>query len=122
MDKIILRGVPIESRVGVSDAERQRLQMLVIDLDIEIDLAPAGSSDNVKDTVDYSKVVAALQSLAMESSFRLIEALAEHLARRVFLFPGVAGVWLRLTKPAALAYRGVESTAVEIHRSRGSNG
>lgn len=118
MDKIILSGVPLKCRIGVSDEERSRSQEIVVDLEIDVDTQRAALTDHIADTVNYSRVLDALEEIASESELRLIEALASRMAERVLKFPLATSVVLRLRKPGALAHRGVAYAAVEIARRK----
>lgn len=119
MDKIILSGVRLKCRIGVSGAERSRPQEIIIDLEIDVETRVAAATDDVHDTLNYSEVLDALEEFAAASELRLIETLAERMAERVLKFPRAKGVLLRVRKPAALAHRGVFSAAVEIFRTNG---
>ncbi len=122
MDKIILNGVPLTCRIGVPDAERSRPQDIFIDLEIDADTSAAAATDEIGDTIDYAKVLDAIEELAAASEFHLIETLASRIAQRVLRFPPAEAVRLRLRKPGALASRGVAYAAVEIFRKRNPAG
>ena len=55
-DCIQLRGLRVLCIVGVLPEERERPQPLELDIDIFSDLAAAGESDEMNDTVDYGAV------------------------------------------------------------------
>lgn len=79
-DVIELRGLRLRAVVGVLAWERRVTQPLELDLDVAVDLARAGASDDLHDTVDYGRLCAIAESVAVEGRFELLEALAEHLA------------------------------------------
>ncbi len=79
-DVIELRGLRLSALVGVLPHEQAQAQPLEIDLDLVLDLAPAGTSDDLADTVDYGAVCSAVEAIVEESSFALLEALAERIA------------------------------------------
>ena len=56
LDKIFLRGLKFFGRHGVLKAEAQLGQPFVVDVELSTCLRRAGMSDDVKDTVDYSRV------------------------------------------------------------------
>lgn len=118
MDKIVVPGIPLRARVGVTEDERRSSQELVVDLALHLDLAPAGASDDFSRTVDYDAVCGTVQQVVESRPFRLIEAVAEEVARRVLEDFDVAEVEVRVQKPGALRARGVPFAAVEIRRSR----
>ena len=82
-DAIELRGLHLAGIVGVLPHERAQAQPLEIDLDVVLDLAAAGASDALTDTVDYGAVCAAVERVVTSSRFGLLEALAESIAGAV---------------------------------------
>jgi dihydroneopterin aldolase len=117
MDRIELRGMSFEGRHGVRDAERERAQEFRVDVEIDADLEPAGRSDDLADTVDYTKVRAAAREVIEGPSRQLLEALAAEIADRVLALPHVLGVSVRIAKfPASM--RPIDSAAVHIKRTR----
>jgi len=82
-DRIELRGLRVLARVGVLPSERQQDQPLDIDVDLVVDLAAAGASDDLADTVDYGAVCEAVQAAAAQQHVDLLERLAEVVAEAV---------------------------------------
>ncbi len=82
-DVIELRGLRLSAIVGVLPHEREQPQPLELDLDIAVDLAPAGASDDLADTVDYGALCAIAEAVVSESRCELLEALAERVAAAV---------------------------------------
>jgi FolB domain-containing protein len=78
-DIIELRGLHVAGIVGVLEHERIHPQPLEIDLDVTLDLAPAGSSDDLADTVDYGALCAVTAQIVSSTEFGLLEALAERI-------------------------------------------
>ena len=119
MDKIIIEGARYQAHVGVSDEERRRKQEIVMDLQVFVDVRAAGQLDDLAASVSYVEIHEAAARTIAAKAFRLIEAIAEGVATAVLRsFPAVAGVVVRVDKPAALSGRQVRSTAVEITRMR----
>jgi dihydroneopterin aldolase len=118
VDRIIVPAIPVQAHVGVPEEERLERQDLLISLVLHLDLSVAGTSDDVKDTVDYDAACGVVQAIASERPFRLIESVAEAVARALLDGFAVHGVDVRVEKPQALRARGVPYAAVEIHRSR----
>lgn len=79
-DRIELRGLRIAGIVGVLAHERTQPQPLEVDLDVHLDLAPAGTSDALADTVDYGALCEAAEQIVTTTAFALLEALAERIA------------------------------------------
>jgi dihydroneopterin aldolase len=82
-DRIELRGLRVLARVGLLPSERQQDQPLDIDVDLVVDLAAAGASDDLADTVDYGAVCEAVQAAAAQQHVDLLERLAEVVAEAV---------------------------------------
>lgn len=119
VDKIILPEIPLRARVGVSDQERASEQEIILDLELGLDLGPAGSSDDLRRTVDYEAVCDAVAAVTRSREFRLIEAIAEGCALALLSGFPVTDVRVRVRKPSALRSRGVPYAAVEVVRRRG---
>ena len=111
--KVFVRGLKVEAGIGVYDHEHDRLQTLVID--VELDLA-ASHFERLGDTVNYETIGEAARAIAAEGHVGLVETFAERLAQACFFDPRVTRARVRVEKPSALAPHaaaaGVEITAV----------
>lgn len=115
-DRIIIAEVPCMVCLGVSDRERREPQKVLIDIELEVELTAACSSDDIQDTVDYASLVAELQRRLEKAEFRLLEALAQEACRVALTDPRVQRTRVRVRKfPASLAGR-VSYVAVELTR------
>jgi dihydroneopterin aldolase len=81
-DRIELRGLHLDAPVGVLASEKLAPQPIRIDLDVEMDLARAGASDDLADTADYAAIVALAQQVATDHHHELLESIAHEIARR----------------------------------------
>jgi len=80
-DQIQLRGIRATGIHGVLPEERVRPQPFEVDLDLRVDLSPAGASDQLADTVDYAGIAdAAIGIVSGSPSYQLLEALATSIA------------------------------------------
>lgn len=120
-DRIELRGMRFEGRHGVLPAEAAEAQPFEVDVVLELDLAAAGTTDDLARTVDYGDVFRRSRAIVEQGPHAgLIETLAERIATDVLAaHPTVAAVTVRVRKlraplPGALAWAGVE-----IRRERG---
>jgi dihydroneopterin aldolase len=82
-DRIELRGLRFDAFVGVLPHEHDAAQPIEIDLDVVCDLAPAGRSDALGDTVDYGGLCDAVEGVVSAGHVELLEALAERMAAAV---------------------------------------
>ena len=114
MDKIFLNELKVETIIGIWDWERKIRQTVVIDLEMSADIARAAATDDVADTLNYKSVAKRIQRFVADSSFQLVETLAEKIAEIVREEFGVAWVKVRVHKPGAI--RGSRDVGVEIER------
>ena len=114
MDKIFLSDLRIETVIGLWDWERKIRQTVSIDLEMSADIRKAASSDSVEDTLNYKLVAKRLQQFVGESSFKLVETLAENIAAIVRDEFDVAWVRVKVNKPGAI--RGARDVGVIIER------
>ena len=98
--------------------ERERAQPFEIDLDVEADLARAGGTDDLADTVDYGGLVDAVVTIVSGESFALIERLAERIAESALAAPGVTAVTVTVRKLRPPVAADMASAGVRIHRRR----
>jgi dihydroneopterin aldolase len=82
-DVIELRGLRLAGVVGVLPHEQAQAQPLEVDLDLHLDLGPAGRSDSLHDTADYGAMCEVAERTVTSTSYALLEALAAHVATAV---------------------------------------
>ena len=114
MDIIFLHDLRIETVIGLWEWERKIRQTVAIDLEMSADIRKAAASDSVDDTLNYKAVAKRLQEFVGESSFQLVETLAENIAGIVTDEFGVAWVRVKVNKPGAI--RGARDVGVIIER------
>jgi dihydroneopterin aldolase len=120
-DRILLSDLRVRGHHGVLAHEAQLGQVFVIDLELELDLGPAGRSDHLDATVDYGSLAGRVAEVVGGRPRKLLEALAEDLAQLVLADERVCRVRVRVTKPQApLPVDG--RVAVEIVRDREAMG
>jgi dihydroneopterin aldolase len=122
MDRIRLNGMVFYGYHGVLPEERALGQRFVVDIEVIADLHPAGVSDDLADTINYSQVYAAARDVVTGPACQLIEAVAERIAARVLAENGAAQrVVVRVRKPEVPIPGSVlESSEVWIERERPS--
>lgn len=114
MDRIFLNELKIDTVIGIWEWERRIRQTVIIDLEMSADIAKAAKSDDVVDTLNYKSVAKRVQSFVAESSFQLVETLAERIAAIVRDEFDVAWVKVRVNKPGAI--RGSKDVGILIER------
>jgi 7,8-dihydroneopterin aldolase/epimerase/oxygenase len=118
-DVIFVNGLLVHGHHGVMAHEEKVGQRFVIDLELAIDLAEAGRSDKLADTVSYSAVVDTATRAFTRDSFRLVEAAAAAVADALIAgFPQVVSVRVTLHKPHAPIAAIFNDVGVSILRKR----
>jgi 7,8-dihydroneopterin aldolase/epimerase/oxygenase len=118
-DHVRLTNLLFDGRHGVHEWEQQEAQPFEVDVDLVLDLQPAGTSDDLARTVDYGGVYDLVREIVEGRSFGLIEALAETIGKEVLAaFPPVDEVGVVVRKPAVQLGGPLDHAAVEIHRRR----
>jgi len=117
-DRIELRAMRFAGRHGVLPFEVERPQAFEVDVILELDLAPAGATDDLARTVDYGAVFAAARAVVEGPHVALIETLAERIAAAVLASgPSAGAVTVRVRKPEAPLPGELAWAGVEIRRS-----
>ena len=118
MDKIFLTELKVDTIIGIWEWERRIRQTVVIDLEMSADIAKAAATDDVADTLNYKSVSKRVQGFVAESSFQLVETLAEKIAAIIRDEFDVAWVKVTVHKPGAI--RGSKDVGVSIERGDAS--
>ena len=114
MDIIFLHDLRVETVIGIWEWERKIRQTIAIDLDMAADIRKAAASDEVDDTLNYKGVSKRVQQFVGDSSFQLVETLAENIAAIILDEFDVAWVRVKVSKPGAI--RGARDVGVLIER------
>jgi 7,8-dihydroneopterin aldolase/epimerase/oxygenase len=117
-DRITLTGLRVRGFHGVFDFERRDGQDFVVDVQLEVDLAPAAAGDDVTDTIHYGELAGALAEVIAGEPVNLIETLADRLAQVCLTDPRVAAATVTVHKPGAPIPREFADVAVTLRRSR----
>jgi dihydroneopterin aldolase len=117
MDTVFIKGLEIETVIGIYDWEREIRQTVRLDLDLASNNRKAAVSDAIEDAVNYKAVAKRLIGFVGDSKFQLVETLAERICEIIIDEFGVTWVRLTLHKPGAVS--GSESVGVSIERSAG---
>ena len=115
-DRISITGLKVPARIGVTAGERDRPQTVVVALELERDLRPAGASDDLEDTVDYDHLTTSVADLVRSSETNLLESLAEKIASHVCASTEVDRVTVEVMKESPPVSEDVGPIAVRITR------
>jgi dihydroneopterin aldolase len=114
MDTIFLSEVKVETKLGVPDWERLKPQTIILDIEIGMPHSKSCQTDAIEDTIDYGAVVARIRQTLAERSFKLVEALAEHLCQIILNEFDAPWVRVKVAKPGILP--GLKALGVIIER------
>ena len=109
-------GLSLFTRHGVTEAERELGQRLVIDLSLELTDCDAMVTDRVEDTVDYADACEQVALAAQERSYRTLERLCAAIAERLLGRYAAESVRVKVTKPEPPIALPVEEVSVELWR------
>ncbi|MBE3572536.1 MAG: dihydroneopterin aldolase [Moorella humiferrea] len=119
-DKIILAGLEFYAHHGCHPAEAELGQPFILDIELVLDLSPAGKTDELKATINYDAVYRLVRTIVTEGRFHLLEALAETVAQKILVSFPVEEVMVRIKKPRAPLPGTIAYAGVEIRRRRKS--
>ncbi len=115
---IEVSGLSLFTHVGVSAAEREVGQRLVIDVRLDVGETDATVTDRIEDTVDYGEVCHAINLVAQQRSYKTLERLCAAIADRLIDGYGVDAVWVKAAKPEPPLALPVSEVSVEVWRER----
>ncbi len=115
-DRIFIRDLTARCILGIFPEERVKPQEVLINLVLFTDTRQAGKTDCIEDTVDYKAIKNKVLELVEQSSFFLVEKLAQQIADCCLNAEGVQKVQVTVDKPGALRF--ARSVAVEIIRTK----
>jgi dihydroneopterin aldolase len=116
-DVILLQGIQVPAALGVTAAERRSRRPVLLDLEVQSDLRRAGRSDRIGDTLHYKRIFELVEDVANSHEHKLVEALADRIARAVLEKFEAEAVTITVRKPTPIA--GVlQYAGVRIRRTR----
>ena len=117
MDKIYIKRLEVFAKHGVLPEENVLGQKFLISATLYCDTRKAGMTDDLAESVNYAEVSGLIKKSTEGHVFKLIERLAEHLAREILLaYPLIKKVDLEIEKPWAPVLLPLETVAVRITR------
>ena len=113
---IEITGLSLYTHHGVSEAEREVGQRLVLDLRLDVGETDATATDALEDTIDYAEVCQLVALVAQQRSHKTLERLCSVVADRLLGDYELEGVWVKATKPEPPIPLSVDEVSVEIWR------
>jgi 7,8-dihydroneopterin aldolase/epimerase/oxygenase len=117
-DRIFLEGMVFSGTHGVYEAEQQNPQPFEVDVELVLNLQPAGLTDDLARTIDYGKVFEICREIVETTRFNLVEALAEAIAHELLANYPADEVAIRITKPAVQLGGTLRAAGIQIRRRR----
>ncbi len=114
MDIVYIRGLEVKTVIGVYDWEREIKQPISVDLDMATDISKAAATDEHEYVLDYKIVCVRVAEFIENSDLKLLEAMAEEIAKLVQKEFRVPWVRVKVSKPAAIT--GARDVGVIIER------
>lgn len=118
-DRIFIEGIKFHGFHGLTRMERQVGVRLSVDVNLELDLYPAGRNDDVRQALDYRKVHERVVAIGRGSSHRLLESYAVALLDALSEEFPVEKITVRVRKETPVLDGIVDSVGVELSRARG---
>ena len=109
-------GLSLYTHHGVTEAEREIGQRLVVDLRMEVGEVDATVTDQIEDTVDYGEVCSTVALVAQTKNFKTLERLCAAIADRLIADFDAERVMVRCAKPEPPIPLPVEEVSVEVWR------
>jgi D-erythro-7,8-dihydroneopterin triphosphate epimerase len=116
LDKIRINDLQLHCIIGINEWERSHKQEVLINVTFYVDLSKPCQTDDIKDSIDYKEVKKEIIDMVQDSSFYLIERLADEIARICLGHSFIKAVQVRVDKPGALRF--AKSVGVEIFRTQ----
>jgi dihydroneopterin aldolase len=113
---IEISGLSLFTHVGVSAAEREVGQRLLLDLRIDVGEVDATVTDRIEDTVDYGEVCELANLVAQQRSYKTLERLCAAIADRLLDQYDAHAVWIKAAKPEPPLALPVSEVSVEVWR------
>ncbi len=113
---IEVSGLSLYTHVGVSAAEREVGQRLLLDLRIDVGDCDATITDRIEDTVDYGELCETANLVAQQRNYKTLERLCTAIADRILERWDVNAIWVKAAKPEPPLALPVTEVSVEVWR------
>lgn len=113
---IEVNGLSLYTHVGVSEAEREVGQRLLVDLRLDVGECDATVTDRLEDTIDYSEASQQVNLVAQQRTYKTLERLCSAIADRLLDQYEARAVWVKASKPEPPMALAVSEVSVEVWR------
>jgi dihydroneopterin aldolase/D-erythro-7,8-dihydroneopterin triphosphate epimerase len=112
-DFIEIEDLLVRAIVGVNPDERENRQDVMLTIRLETDVRPAARTDSIDHAVNYKTITKSVIAFVEQSSFQLVETLAEEVAQLCLKDSRVQRVRVHLRKPGALRFARTVGVCIE---------
>ncbi len=113
---IEISGLSLYTHMGVSAAEREIGQRLLVDLRLDVGECDATVTDRVEDTIDYGQVCELVYLVSQQREYRTLERFCAAVADRLIDRYELHSVWVKAAKPEPPIALNVGEVSVELWR------
>jgi dihydroneopterin aldolase len=118
MDKVRILNLKIPARHGVYEFEKDKDGLFELDVEMHTDLSSAGKSDELKDTINYDKVVSVIIEEFTKKDYHLIEAVGQTICKKLLADFNIQKVVIKIRKPHAPIMANLDTVEVELVREK----
>jgi dihydroneopterin aldolase len=118
MDIIKLCNIVFYAHHGYYKAERELGQRFELDIEVRCDLRQAALNDNLEKTIDYRQVYSIAKDAFENNKFKLLETVADRIARKILIKYPVAEVLIRVRKPNVPLKGFLDHIEIEVQRTK----
>ena len=111
-----IKNLRLRTIIGVNDWERNNLQDVVINVEMEFDGARATETDSISDSVNYRTITKRIIAEVEKSHFHLLDKLASHILHVVLEDEKLRRATVEVDKPHALRF--ADSVSVSCFTER----
>jgi dihydroneopterin aldolase len=116
-DRMTLAGIKIFPRIGITPDERSAPQECHADLSLWSSFEAAAAADDLDQSIDYCRVLSAVQKVAESREYNLLETLAYEIARTISQSFPIDRVRVRLRKRPSVLMQELDFVEVEVEES-----
>jgi dihydroneopterin aldolase len=118
MDKVRILNLKIPARHGVYEFEKDKDGLFELDVEMHTDLSSAGKSDELKDTINYDKVVSVIIEEFTKKDYHLIEAVGDAICVALLSVFPICKVIIKIRKPHAPIMANLNTVEIELVREK----
>jgi 7,8-dihydroneopterin aldolase/epimerase/oxygenase len=113
---IEIAGLSLFTHVGVTAAEREVGQRLLLDIRLDVGECDTTLTNRIEETVNYAQVCDVANLVAQQRSYKTLERLCAAIADRLLEQYEAHAVWVKAAKPEPPLALPVTEVSVEVWR------